>query len=279
VNRYQVFHSPVEHLRKNIHVVLVRPEQGRNVGAAARALANMGINGDWRIVGTSEIVDQDCRRVAKHARDRLERIQYFPTLADALGPQSERRGLTLAATARIGSPNRPHPLRVRTAMERAIHKLRSAEAGELTIVFGPESDGLRNEEIDLCDWVVTIPSTHEYRSLNLAQSLLIFCYEANHCLMEDWANADSSEEKSRLTQREKLIAHILRLAEAVGFVLPGDPFKMKPRLEEILARLPNHIKDVKTLHGLLDQTIRSVEKGRPDFKGRFKNFVEEEPRV
>jgi len=275
MNSTQVFHSTEDQLRKNIHVVLVRPEEGRNVGAAARALGNMGIRGDWRIVGSPAIITEECRRVAKHARHRLDQIQYFSTLAEALAVESQGPSLRMAATARTGSPNRPHPLNVRTAMERAVKKLQVGEVTSLTLVFGPESDGLSNEEVDQCDWVVTIPSSNDYRSLNLAQSLLLFGYEAHLNLMTDPVPPGVADEKNRLSQKEKLVAHILRLAEAVGFVLPGDPFKMRPRLEDILALLPNHIKDIKTLHGLLDQTIRSVEKGKPDIKGRYRNVAAE----
>jgi tRNA C32,U32 (ribose-2'-O)-methylase TrmJ len=73
------------------------------------------------------------------------------------------------------------------------------------------------------------------------------------------------------SQKGRLISHLVEVAEQVGFILPDDPHKMRPRLEQILLGvLPNHIEDVKTLHGLLDQIARSVKKGGPDFKGRFR---------
>jgi len=63
---------------------------------------------------------------------------------------------------------------------------------------------------------------------------------------------------------------VLQLADEVGFILPGDPYKMKPRLEEILSHLPNHLQEVKTLHGLIDQIVRTLRKGEIDLKGRYK---------
>lgn len=267
-NPYKVFHSTSEKIRTQIHVVLVRPEQGVNVGSSARALANMGIKGEFRIVGDASIIDERAQAAAVHAAPQLSQIKYFPTLAEALGPARKTR-LTIAATARIGSAHRPHPLWVRPAMERAIGKLQQAEIDELVFVFGPESDGLKNEDVELCDWVVTIPATDDYRSLNLSQALLVFCYEANLCLMQEWDTFQSH----RPSQKEKLVSHIVKLAEEVGFILPGDPYKMRPRLEELLAPLPRHIKEVKTLHGLIDQISRSVKRGGADFKGRYKNAM------
>ena len=89
-------------------------------------------------------------------------------------------------------------------------------------------------------------------------------------LLLDWPK----HEGRRISQKDRLAEHLIRLAEAVGFVLPGDPKKMRPRLEEIFSHLPNHIKDVKTLHGLIDQTIRSVHKGEADFKGIYRHWVD-----
>lgn len=268
-NPYKVFHSTSDTLRSRIHFILVRPEQGVNVGSSARAMANMGIKGSFRIVGTPEIVDERARASAVHASNQLEQIKYFPDLKTALQYDAHEPRLTIAATARVGSPHRPHPVWVRPAMERAISKLASHEIAELILVFGPESDGLTNAEVELCDWVVTIPATMDYRSLNLAQALLVFSYEANLCLMQDWEAFNAR----RPSQKEKLVTHIVKLAEEVGFILPGDPFKMRPRLEEILSPLPRHIKEVRTLHGLIDQVIRSLKKGEADFKGRYKRAL------
>lgn len=269
-NPYKVFHSTCEYLRKKLHIVLVRPEQGGNVGSTARARANMGIHGSFRIVGQPGILNDECRKMAVHAAEALGAIKFFPTLEAALAFERQPATLVLAATARIGSAHRPHPLWVRPAMERAIGKLKQGEIDEIVLVFGPESDGLSNPEVELCDWVVTIPSTEGYRSLNLAQAVLVFSYEANLNLMDSPADFESRHKPS---QKERLVRHVLQLAEDVGFILPNDPFKMKPRLEELLSALPAHVKDAKTWHGLLDQVSRTVKKGKVDYKGRFRQFA------
>lgn len=262
MNPYKVFHSIDPLLRKKLHIIMVRPTYGGNVGSAARAIANMGIEGSFRIVGSPKVVDSDCLRMAKHATNRIQAIQHFSTLREALP-----NGLSLASTARVGSPGRPHPRWVRHAVPDALEKLLRKEVENVTFVFGPEADGLTNDEIELCDWVVTIPSSEQYRSLNLSQAILIFSYEANMALLKDW----ESFEVDKPTQKDRLITHVMRLAEDVGFILPGDPFKMRPRLEEIFGRLPRHIQGVRTLHGLLDQISRTVKKGAPDFKGRYRH--------
>jgi len=251
-----------------VHIILVRPELGANVGAAMRAVANMGILTPLRIVGDRSIVDSRARALSKHASERLAEILFFPDLTSALAGVKPG-GLAMAATARIGSAHRPHPLWVRPAIEKGITKLSTGEIKNMSLVFGPEGDGLTNEEVDLCDWVVSIPSRPEYRSLNLAQAVLIFSYEVNFVLTDQWQEFQSSKG----SQKERLIQHLIQLADEVGFILPGDPHKMRPRLEEIFGQLPRHIKEAKTLHGLIDQAIRSVHKGQIDYKGRFRRTV------
>jgi tRNA/rRNA methyltransferase len=264
---YKVFHSTCEFPREKVHVILVRPEYGGNVGSTARAIANMGVCGSLRIVGNRQILNAEAWRMAKHAKNRLDDALFFDSLKAAI---PEGKPLLLAATARAGSANRPHPLPVHTAVERAIGKVQTGEVSDIVFVFGPEADGLSNEDIEACDWVVKIDSSEEYRSLNLSQAVLIFSYELNRQLTQDWAERKSDGR----SQRDRLISHFVGMAEAVGFVLPGDPFKMRPRLEEILSQLPPYFKDVNTLHGLLEQVIRSVKAGEPEYKGRYRHKVE-----
>lgn len=269
-NPYKVFHSPWDKLRPKFHIVLVRPEHGGNVGAIARALQNMGMEGTLRIVGSPQIIDEEARKLACHAQAVLDAALHFDTLEAAL-ENGGKPALRLATSSAIGSAHRPHPMRVEAAVPAAIDKLKMGEIEEIFFVFGSESNGLVNSDIALCDWVVTIPSSDQYRSLNLGQAVLIFSYEANQALISEWENF----EVAKPGQKERIIGHLLELAESVGFILPGDPLKMRPRLEAIFSKLPRYIEDGHTLHGLIDQTIRSVRKGQPDVRGRYKMFQEE----
>lgn len=265
------FHSSCEELRKSLHLILVQPEYGGNIGSAARAVENMGILGSFRIVSNREKVEwSEVRKMSKHAFARVSNAEFFPDLQSALQLPPGRVGLSLGSSSRVGSSSRPHPMRVRPAMEKAIGKLKLGEITDLFLVFGREADGLSNEEINLCDWLVTIPSHETYRSLNLAQSVMVFAHEANENLIE----TPEMLQSEKASQREKIIQHLIQLSEESGFILPQDPFKMRPRLEEIFGKLPPHIPEARTLHGLIDQVRRSLKKGEPDVKGRYKHFLD-----
>lgn len=266
-NPYKVFHSPLEKLRCRVHIVLDQPEHGGNVGSVARAMANMGILGELRIVKSPHVVDELARKMAVHAQPILEAARYFDSFEEAINLGANP--LRIASTADAGSSSRPHPLRVEEAALRSVEKLSAGDYQDIVLIFGSESNGLTNPQISACDWIATIPSVNAYRSLNLAQAVLIFAYEVNRALLKDW----EAFRPGKPGQKERLIGHLLELAERVGFVLPGDPYKMRPRLETIFQRLPRYIEDGNTLHGLIDQVMRSVRLGAPDIRGRYKSAL------
>ncbi|MCB9253109.1 MAG: RNA methyltransferase [Bdellovibrionaceae bacterium] len=274
MNPYKVFHSPCEFLRNQIHLVLVRPEEPGNLGAALRARANMGIRGRVFVVGQNEaFLTGEAEKFAMHAKEDLKQVKFSPDLASVLESAPQR--LALAATARIGSSKRPHPLWVDSAMERAVSRLRDGSYRELFLVFGSEGSGLDNADLSLCDWVVTIPSVEQYRSLNLAQAILVFLYEANRQLLARPAEFSAP----KMGQRDRLVAHLLQIAKDSGFILPGDPHKMRAKLETIFAALPPHLPEAQTLHGLLEQISRNLSPGDIQYKGRYKREVEVSPTI
>jgi tRNA/rRNA methyltransferase len=236
-------------------------------------MANFGVTTRLRIVGSpASVLDAECRKMAVHAGATLDHASFHPNLESLFAEYAGKKIWRVAATARIASASRPHPGRVDEAMPVLAEKAAAREIEELFFVFGCESDGLSNEEVAVCDQVVTIPSVAEYRSLNLSQAVLVFLYEWNRARLTETRVLGTSK-----SQKQKLITHFLKLAEEVGFVLPGDPFKMRPRLEKILSALPPYLPEVKTLHGLLDQVSRSLKKGGPDIKGRYRRHWENRP--
>lgn len=270
--RFKVFHSGRESILKSVRVLLVRPENPQNIGAAARAISNMGIGVPLGLVSSPSVIDENARKLARHAGNLLDSALFFDSLKSAFSALPS--GLKVAITARLGSRGRPHPRWIHEASSSFIKKLELKEVESVTLVFGPESDGLSNEEVGLCDWIVGIPSDPGYRSLNLAQAVMVAAYELRRATLIE----TPARYGSRLGQKNRLIAHIIQVAEAAGFILPGDPFKMRPRLEQLFSELPNHVKDIKTFHGLLDQVARSIGQNAPDFKGRYRRLVKNEAR-
>ena len=151
-------------------VVLVEPQLGENIGAAARAMLNFGLD-ELRLVRPRDGWPNAAAKAnAAGANVVLERALLFDTLEDAV---ADRRRV-LAATAR------PRDMAVRVVAPAAAAALlrQAAARGEPgAVVFGRESTGLDNDAIALADAAITVPSTPDFSSLNLAMAVLLIGYE------------------------------------------------------------------------------------------------------
>lgn len=146
-------------------VVLVSPKTPGNIGSAARAMLNMGAR-DLRLVAPRcDHLDSGAVALAVHAADLLRGATIYPTLREALAD----RDLSVGTSARVRSdlPTPQHPAQIRPFVRAASHP---------ALVFGPEESGLSNADLEQCQMTVRIP-TGDYASLNLAQAVLLVCYE------------------------------------------------------------------------------------------------------
>lgn len=150
-----------------IRVVLVRPERAANVGAAARALRNGGLDGldlvapgDWRTI--------ECWRMAWGAHEVLEQAHVFDDLPAALA------GVSLAVAF---SGRRGDGVPARDVRDVAPEVVAVAAAGEVRLVFGPESSGLTLREMAACGTRAFIPSDPAQPSLNVAQAVVVAACE------------------------------------------------------------------------------------------------------
>ncbi len=144
-------------------IVLVAPQMGENIGAAARAMGNFGLS-DLRIVTPRDgWPNPTAKSVAAHALPIIESARIFDTLAEAIADCHH----VYATTARLRELNKP------TVTARQYPTL----AGKTAILFGRENNGLSNEEIALAHSILTIPTHPACPSINIAQAVLLAAYE------------------------------------------------------------------------------------------------------
>ncbi len=151
-------------------VILVNPQLGENIGAAARAMANFDLT-DMRIVEPRDgWPNQRADETAAGADWVIDDATVFDNLAAATGNLHH----VYATSARPRDMVKP----VMTPPEAAADMIRRAAAGQLCgIAFGRERWGLNNDEIALCDTLVMVPVNPEFASLNIAQAVLLIAYE------------------------------------------------------------------------------------------------------
>ncbi len=233
-------------------MVLVRPQMGENIGAAARAMLNFNC-ARMRLVDPRDgWPNPKAVAMASGGSRVLERAGLFGDLAGAIADCD----YVYATTARGRGLTKP----VRTP-ERAMVEARAMlEAGKrVAVLFGPERAGLENEDVARANAIITVPVNPAFYSLNLAQCVLLMAYEFNRLSTETPPEvmALAGTDFASAIEREKLGDHFEERLEAAGFFFPAEKAaNMRLNLRNMWARLALTRADVQTLHGMLRQLAR-----------------------
>ncbi len=230
-------------MNNDIAIVLVEPQSPGNVGMACRAMKNMGFN-QLRIVKGCDRFDSESLKFAVAARDLLESATVFPDLASALADCT----LTVGTTRRHGKYRQEilSPAEVAGRFkEHAAPECRAA------VVFGREDSGLTTEELSQCRWHATIPTSSEYGSLNLAQSVLLFCYEIGKA--SESPGGGRPLDLAQSAEMEAFFSHLDATLGKIGFLNDQNPAHMMRSLRRIFFRASLDSREVTVLRGMLTQ--------------------------
>ncbi|WP_347268246.1 RNA methyltransferase [Paracoccus sp. (in: a-proteobacteria)] len=236
-------------------IILVRPQMGENIGAAARAMLNFGLS-EMRLVAPRDgWPNPRAVAMASGAAGRvLDRARVFDTLAAAMADIDH----AYATTARGRELTKP-VLTPALAMQDA--RRRSAEGGRSAVIFGPERAGLENDDIARANAIITVPVNPDFPSLNLAQAVLLTGYEwARETLPPEPAphgRRPAGEVAATRLEIERLADHWEERLDAAGFFFPPQKAPaMKLVLRNLWSRLPLTQADTRIFHGMLRQLIR-----------------------
>ncbi len=237
--------------------VLVRPQMGENIGAAARGMLNFGLD-RMRIVAPRDGWPNPAAvAMASGAGRVLDRAEVTDELSGAL----EDTTFVFATTARPRELTKPVHA-PEDAMRLAAEKI--AQGQHVAVLFGPERAGLENADIARANATISVPVNPAFPSLNLAQCVLLVGYE--------WRRASAAVELSSVEmggtewatgqEVEALSRHFEERLETAGFFFPDHKAPgMKVNLRNLWSRMPLTRMDVQTLHGILRQMVRWKERG------------------
>lgn len=236
--------------------ILVRPQMGENIGAAARAMLNFGLE-RMRIVAPRDGWPNSAAvALASGAGRVLDQAGLFPDVQAAIADCD----FVFATTARGRELTKP----IYTPEAAMDHARALVAAGKkVGVLFGPERAGLENEDVVLANAIVTVPVNPEFASLNLAQCVLLMGYEwrrqtvpAEAIVMEM-----ARTEMASGIEVEKLGDHFEERLEAAGFFFPEAKVPgMKASLRNMWSRLGLTKAEVQTFHGMLRQIAYRLRK-------------------
>ncbi len=226
----------------NIRIVMVHTTHPGNIGAAARAMKNMCLS-RLALVGPRDFPCAEATSRASGADDVLAAAEVVATLAEAVADCR----VVIGASARL----RAVPWPVVAPREAARLAVSEARRGEVALVFGRESSGLSNEELDLCTHLVHIPTNPDYSSLNVAMAVQVIAYEL---MLAQGATVEQSGLETGVAsnaQMEGFFGHLEQALDDIGFTDERRSQKLMRRLRRLFHRAGPDTEEVNILRGIL----------------------------
>jgi TrmH family RNA methyltransferase len=235
--------------KDNVSLILVEPEEPGNIGAAARALKNMGF-GRLELVNPPELLSGEARSMACGAGDVLKKAQIYPCFGHAV----KEKSLVVGTTRRRGG-QRGLIIPLEEGVKRIMAVARQNRVG---ILFGREKNGLTNREVEECGFLMIIPSDPSSPSLNLAQSVMLVAYELGR---KDYGTAFPRLVKKRdLDDLYKHIQATLRLLQYTPRGSRDMEKKIITNLKHLLGRAGLTEWELKMIHGICGQIEKKIGK-------------------
>ncbi len=238
-----------------VRIVLVETTHPGNIGAAARAMKTMGLS-RLVLVAPRTFPAPEATALAAGADDVLAGAQRVPDLDAAL-----------AGCVRVfGCTPRPRtvPMPERTPREAAPELLAATGDGEVALVFGTESSGLSNAQVQRCHVAVNIPADPGYDSLNLAQAVQVLCYELRCAVApalpeRSASRAPADDAAATAEELEGLFEHLDRALYDIDFLKGRGSANLMRRLRRLFLRALPSRREVLILRGILTEAQRCAE--------------------
>lgn len=240
---------------ENVRIVLVNTSDCRNIGSAARAMKTMGLT-ELYLVDPIEMPNGQAQALAAGATDVLANAKVVNTMEEAVSDC----GLVVGTSAR----SRTLPWPMLDPRECGVKMVAESTDYPVALVFGRESSGLTNEELQLCHFHVQIPANPEYSSLNLAMAVQTLSYEVRMAYLADeqkaFNNSNEDEEYPVVEETERMFEHFEQALKATGFIVPSHPGLVMTKLRRFINRARPDTKEVKMWRGILSSVEKSAKK-------------------
>ena len=234
---------------RNIAIVLVRPQFAGNIGSVSRAMKNMGLSRLILVSPEQDPLSPEGKMMATSAKDLLEKAEIFHGQEDALVGFRWIAG----TSARKGRNRGPFI----TPREISAEIIGHARSIPVAILFGPEDRGLTNEELAPCRALISMPTHPHLPSLNLAQSVMLLCYELRMAALALPGGGESAPglgpPLAEFQKVEKMYAHLEDLLLRIGFLDANNPKRIMHTLRRIFGRANLSDRDVAILRGIFRQ--------------------------
>ena len=231
-------------MKNKFGFVLVKPQLGENIGAAARSLKNFGFSKLNLVTPKFTFPNQKTKVTSVGAFDLINSAKVFDNIEKAISEFD----VVISLSARRRDINKKHITLM--DLNNILKKRKNSSFG---FMFGPENSGLSNKDISLSNFILQIPTSKKFKSLNLSHSVTIICYELfkflNKNLLKKKGRSFKIAPKSQISS---LVEHLIKLLETKDFFLPKEKkHSMIVNINNLIYRLEPNDKELRILASII----------------------------
>ena len=231
-------------MKNKFGFILVKPQLGENIGACARSLKNFGFS-KLHIVSPKQSWPNNKARVTSvGAYDIIKKAKIYNTTDEAISDFN----IIISLSARKRDINKKH-----ISINQFLKIITLKKNTKFGLMFGPEASGLSNDDVSLSNYVLQIPTSKKFKSLNLSHSLTIICYEIFKFINFSKFKKDVKNIKiSSKSKISSLVSHLRKLLEKKGFFVPFEKkHSMLMNINNLIYRLEPNDKEVRVLASII----------------------------
>ena len=237
--------------KNNIKIILVEPQLSENIGTAARAMLNFGLESLYIVTPKQNHLSLKAIRASAGANSVLENAKIYNSVEEAISNTS----YVFACTVRKRDMVKPYcgPVELNNIFNSLKRKT------NIGIMFGREKSGLTNEQVSFADMILQIPTNPKFSSLNLAQAVAIIASEINR-IDNKYDKRNYFKSNSVLAKKIEIVGflnHLERALDVSGFLRPEEKKEtMMINIRNIFTRSKLNKQDVQTLRGIITSLLR-----------------------
>tara|TARA_X000000368_G_scaffold136286_1_gene106993 strand:+ start:56 stop:775 length:720 start_codon:yes stop_codon:yes gene_type:complete len=231
-------------MKNNFGFILVKPQLGENIGASARSMKNFGFS-NLRVVSPKQSWPNNKAKVTSvGAYDIIKKTKIYKNTVDAISDFN----IVISLSARRRDINKKH-----ISMNEFLRIIRLKKNKKFGLMFGPEASGLSNEDLSLSNYILQIPTSKNFKSLNLSHSLTIICFEIFKVI--NFKKFEKSSNNIKIASKNKisaLVLHLKTLLENKGFFVPVEKkYSMIMNINNLIYRLEPNDKEIRILASII----------------------------
>jgi len=233
--------------------ILVKPQLGENIGACARSMKNFGFHKLHIVEPKINFPNHKAKATSVGAYDIINRAKVYNNVEDAVS----KFNLIVSLSARRRDINKKH-----ISLQDFQKILTSKRNLNIGLMFGPEASGLSNKDLSFSNYILQIPTSAKFKSLNLSHSLTIICYEIFKLINKKSIKKNSSKLKiSSKSNISSVLKHLISLLENKDFFVPIEKkHSMLLNINNLIYRLEPNDKELRILASIISSLGKNSSK-------------------